>query len=114
MSLSFVASTQLSYSSLICSELSSGNGVGCATAIGRLAHQYVISELTINARMITFFCGARTICKYRISSHSAVPLMGQLSNQLLDDLTRLAELQPILPVTLLEPNKRLLLAHYGR
>ncbi|RLC55563.1 MAG: hypothetical protein DRI30_07380 [Chloroflexi bacterium] len=37
-----------------------------------------------------------------------VPLKGQLSNQLREDLARLAELEPILPATLLEKDRRLL------
>ncbi len=43
-----------------------------------------------------------------------VPLMGQLSNQFRKDLGRLAELEPILPVTLLEPCKHFLAAYYKR
>ena len=39
--------------------------------------------------------------------------MGQLSNQLREDLARLAELEPILPVALLEADKSLLTAYYG-
>ena len=44
---------------------------------------------------------------------STVPLIGQLSNQLQEDLARLAELELILPVTLLKPDRSLSTAYDG-